>query len=217
MKKRLKFARTWLRDPEADFSTWVFADECAVEMDCSEAAGFYWGTAADKLRPEVVRPRSHSGGGKVHIWGLISMRYKSPLVRLYETVDGQRYSRLLRNHVVPFLLEALHETGEIYTFVDDNAPAHRAGVCLDVLDQAGAKTVLWPPYSPDMNPIENVWAILKQRLSKRKVKPQTEDELWAAIEEEWNALDLETIRNCVKSFERRLKNVIQVRGRWIDY
>ena len=45
-----------------------------------------------------------------------------------------------------------------FVFQDDNAPAHRARTITNYFEQQGMEHLEWPAVSPDMNPIENVWA-----------------------------------------------------------
>ena len=44
------------------------------------------------------------------------------------------------------------------TYMQDNAPIHRARIVKDWLESNNVKMLQWPPYSPEMNPIENVWS-----------------------------------------------------------
>ncbi len=61
----------------------------------------------------------------------------------------------------------------------DNLPAHKGEAVRAAITAAGARRVLLPPYSPDLNPIENAFAKLKAAL--RKAAARTFDELIAAI------------------------------------
>ena len=49
-------------------------------------------------------------------------------------------------------------------FMQDNAPCHKARVVMDYLRENNIRTLDWPPQSPDLNPIEHIWAIIKQNL-----------------------------------------------------
>jgi transposase len=63
--------------------------------------------------------------------------------------------------------------------VMDNLPAHRVGGINATIEGVGARLLYLPPYSPDFNPIEQVFAKLKALL--RKAAARTVDDLWAAI------------------------------------
>ena len=63
--------------------------------------------------------------------------------------------------------------------VMDNLAAHKVAGVRDAITAAGASVLYLPPYSPDLNPIEQLFAKLKALL--RKAAEQTKDTLWAAI------------------------------------
>ncbi len=63
--------------------------------------------------------------------------------------------------------------------VMDNLPAHKSAPVMDAITAVGAKLMFLPPYSPDLNPIENAFAKLKALL--RKAAARTIDQLWDAI------------------------------------
>lgn len=50
------------------------------------------------------------------------------------------------------------------TFQQDKAPVHTAHVIRDWPNDQGFEVMAWPPYSPDLNPIENLWALLKAKI-----------------------------------------------------
>ena len=51
-------------------------------------------------------------------------------------------------------------------FMQDNAPIHKAHAVTKWLEEMGIEVVDWPPYSPDLNPIKNLWKILKAKIIK---------------------------------------------------
>lgn len=52
----------------------------------------------------------------------------------------------------------------------DNAPWHKSKRTKELIESAGCKVLFLPPYSPDYNPIEQYWAILKNRLKSKMFK-----------------------------------------------
>ena len=73
-------------------------------------------------------------------------------------------------------------------FQQDNASSHTARLTRAFFCEMGLTVLPWPANSPDLNPIENIWSVLKQYVEKRSVK--TKNELIKVIEEEWNKLDM---------------------------
>ena len=71
---------------------------------------------------------------------------------------------------------------------------------------------IWPANSPDLNPIENLWHILRDRIRKRKVQPRTKEALIEALQEEWLKLDIKIVNDLIDSMPRRLQAVIDAKG-----
>lgn len=74
----------------------------------------------------------------------------------------------------------------------------------------GMKVLPWPANSPDLNPIESVWAVLARKLRGKLFS--TYDDCWAAIQAEWSALTPAQCTGLVMSLDRRLHAVKKARG-----
>ena len=75
----------------------------------------------------------------------------------------------------------------------DNLPAHKVEGVREAITAVGADVIYLPPYSPDFNPIENLWSKLKGYL--RSAEARTHDTLHQAIQDGLNLINLEDIRN----------------------
>jgi len=73
----------------------------------------------------------------------------------------------------------------------------------------------WPANSPDLNPIENLWNIVKRNVEKRM--PKNQQDLSHFMVEEWNAIPKSMLINLVKSMKRRCELVIESNGERISY
>ena len=68
----------------------------------------------------------------------------------------------------------------------------------------------WPSQSPDLNPIENLWTMLDRAAVDRQ--PRNDQELFAVLQEAWNALSPDLLASLVDSMPRRCQAVLDARG-----
>jgi transposase len=61
-----------------------------------------------------------------------------------------------------FILPWFLQPGDI--FMHDNASVHTARIIKALLEELGVDLMVLPPYSPDLNPIENLWALMKAEI-----------------------------------------------------
>ena len=92
-----------------------------------------------------------------------------------------------------------------WIFQQDKAPAHRSLETKSVLNELGLEILDWPSYSPDLNVIEIVWAIMEAEVEARN--PSSIDELKQVIIEVWENLKWPTINGLINSMEERLAKV----------
>lgn len=78
----------------------------------------------------------------------------------------------------------------------DNSSVHTSKLVLDTLKECGINYLFLPPYSPDFNPIELLWALIKSIL--RKLKARTHDKLEDAIKIALDSVTVEFIANWFK-------------------
>jgi hypothetical protein len=108
--------------------------------------------------------------------------------------------------------------------MQDNAPVHTAYHSRNWLEEHGIATIDWPPYSPDLNPIEHMWWALKRKL--HELHPEfdhigTSEDEWERFErglqEAWAAIPDSLIRTLILSMPRRLDAVKFSRGYQTKY
>jgi len=74
---------------------------------------------------------------------------------------------------------------------------------------------VWPPQSPDLNPIEHVWNILEKNIQERR--PKNHQDLERILEEEWRKIRPLDIHNLINSMPRRVAAVIAAKGGHTKY
>jgi transposase len=109
--------------------------------------------------------------------GLREDAITAPLV-----IDGAMNGETFRAYIEQFLAPTLAH-GDIV--IMDNLPSHKVAGVRDAIEARGASLIYLPPYSPDLNPIEQAFAKLKALL--RKAAPRTVEALWTVIGESLSA------------------------------
>ncbi|GFV19215.1 transposable element Tcb1 transposase [Trichonephila clavipes] len=108
--------------------------------------------------------------------------------------------------------------GPTFVLMDDNARPHRANIVDGYLESERIASMAWPAYSPDFNPIENLWDAQGRAVSSRFPPPATLIEQETALQEEWRLLSTAVIDNLIKSMVRRCSKLcIQMRRDHIPY
>jgi hypothetical protein len=99
--------------------------------------------------------------------------------------------------------------------MDDNASVYTAGYTKAWYIYYGSNKMVRSAYSPNLNPIENMWRLLKYRIGKRF--PKTINELHLYLIEEWDKLTLEDYLKYVEEVPQRCKAVLETNGGYIKW
>ena len=83
---------------------------------------------------------------------------------------------------------------------------------LDFGREVGLLRMKWPAQSPDLNPIENLWRIIKIRVSARHYQIHSVEAMTEALMNEWDKLTARDFRKCIASMPKRCHMVIKAQG-----
>jgi transposase len=152
--------------------------------------------------------------GKIHVWACISFLGKICVRTFRENNNADVYCSLLQDGFQG-LADSIYGGRGTWVFQHDNSPIHTAKKFTDLLNEVGIPVLAWPSKSPDLNPIENIWTLLKQRVRKRL--PKTLDELEEYIYDAWWSIDDMTISDLCNSIHSRIEKCIKARGGQVEY
>ena len=194
----------------------VFSDESKYNLFGSDGKQWCWRRDDEAyLDRNVVKVVKH-GGGSLMVWGCITWDGVGRLHRIDGRLTGIKYTRILENTLLPSLKDR-NRSPQSVVFVQDRDPKHRSRVAGSWFAHHRILVLPWPASSPDMNIIEHVWVYLERRLRRRKVLPRNLDELWAALQEEWVAIDTHYIRSLYRSMPSRVASLKAAKGRHTRY
>jgi transposase len=182
----------------------IWSDESRFLLHPVDGRRVVWRLPGERLNDKFVVHVSQAGGGSVHVWGAIWIGGRSQLVRLQGNVNGNNYCNILHGFFTTSDLPA-H-----FRFQQDNAPAHRSWIVLQMLEDLNVPILPWPAHSPDLNPIEHVWDILGRRMQHRVY--ENLNQLFDALQEEWDAIPQEELDYLIDSMPRRVGSVIEKHG-----
>jgi hypothetical protein len=170
--------------------------------------GGIWRRRGEQLAEGTYEVEQHSI--QVMVWGAIGPNFRGELQRCPPSVNGESYIEMISEKCI---LSVLNDMFGVmgYWWQQDNAPAHR--MAAELLPNL-VKLLRWPPHSPDLSPIEHMWAIVKKRLRGRRFA--NEDELFAAMSEAWNAIPMKKINKLVQSFLARCKVCVDLGGHCLN-
>ena len=213
LRRRELFAKKLVRAGKNNFSQIVFTDEHMGSANDYSDRRQYVCKGKEPLR----RLRTSAWNvARLHVWGAIGIGYKSRLVFLPESrpagdddnsksgrvdvrMNGTLYKRLCLTPVVPSLV------AQRRTLMQDGARCHWRGDVIQYLQRKRVRFINdWPPHSPDLNPIEKVWAVMKLRVGRLHVA--TKGELRSAMQQVWDGLSqAEVDRICWGAWGRAVR------------
>ena len=198
-----------LRHVGADFVDWGFSDEAKFEVaDCSAAHRVLGHQSpSEKYAPCCVLRAPVQSRKKVIVWGCITRSGATAFCLLRENINADVYIRILTENILPLLDEMPLALRQKFVFQQDNAAPHRAHATQQFLRDNGVAVTDWPALSPDLNPIENVWAMLKREIRQRC--PQTLGELEHTLTQVWHEVVTPRLfKNLFSSLPRRVELVL---------
>ncbi|KAI0997965.1 hypothetical protein K3495_g10225 [Podosphaera aphanis] len=101
--------------------------------------------------------------------------------------------------------------------MQDNAPPHVATTTMKAFEERSVTPIDWPPYSPDFNPTEKVWKIMKVKIEFKNPdlngdKRRSLDQIREIVKEAWDSVSTQDLTNFIKSMHDRFQAVIDADG-----
>jgi transposase len=206
-KLRKKWANEHLNWSIYKWTNVVWCDECHVEHD-NKRNVLVWRKSNEEWTTECLQPVFKSGRFSISIWGCVGWNGVGPIRIIEGKLKAEKYKNLLQD-VIP---EIKSKFGTRIKFQDDNIPIHRATIVNKCKEDNDIESMEWAAQSPDLSIIENVWSLLKDKLSKYDHVPSSPQVLKDRVINVWNNISTSYIRDLIKSMPRRCQLVIDKQG-----
>ena len=221
---RLAWALLYRHWTVEDWGRILWSDECFVEKSAGNSQQWVYCTQQDKWKPDLVQPTHRAGRISVMVWAAFSAYGRSLLVICEGDpnaprggVTGRTYLRLLQQQLPSLMRPDM-------VFMHDNAPIHISHNVRDWLQAMGYHVMSWPPYFPDLNPIEHCWFPLKRNI--HRVAPELctmtnkaacQQLLRTILPGRWNAIPRMHFTKLIESMPCWVQAVIEAEGWYTHY
>ena len=127
---------------------------------------------------------------------------------------GKDYIKTLQNHLLP-LIERCSLTQMV--FQHDNSPIHAAKITKQWFDEHHIECMDWPSRSPDLNPIENLWAVLARNVYAEGRQFTDRYSLIECIKQCWQYMAEDLLHTLINNMKQRRIKVLTNKGNFLKY
>ena len=214
VEKRLDYAKkhaSWTID---EWAKVIWTDESSFELGRNYRQVLVWRTTGEEYNTDCLAPTFKSNRSSVMVWGAITHGAKSELVIMD---PKRRTAQDFVDQVYEGPLRRFMEVSGGKILMEDGAPVHRSNAPKKWREDNGVPKMDWPAQSPDLNPIENLWAQMKDAVQKRWTPSMTQETLVKVLLDAWENIDIERSNTLIESMPVRIKEVLKNKGsstRW---
>lgn len=203
-QKRLSWAKSMQNQ---DWDRVMFTDETLIHLHSKRK--YTWQRPGER---KVVRTVKYPL--KINVWGCLSTQGFGKMFWFQQNLNSEFLcDQIYQRALLPSANK--HFGQQEWYLLEDNDPKHRSNYSKRWKSTRQINTLPWPSASPDANPVENLWSLLKLKVAQRR--PRTREELTGAIIDEWNRLPDELAFNLVGSMKNRIQAIIASSGDYTLY
>jgi hypothetical protein len=208
-KARVSWCKEMSQEEDDYWHRVVFSDETRIGLH-SDGRVWVWRRKGERYDPNCTIVRS-TDRKSIMYWGCITYDGFGRLIRCSNHMNADEYCNILQEGCVQLITAECN-----MLFMQDNAPVHRAQIVKNWMTENSVSCISWPAYSPDLNPIEEVWSLMKRKLNGRCLVKSL-DQLDEQVQQIWSEFSVSYVRNLYNSIQNRLRECIKQKGHPINY
>ncbi|SJX62532.1 related to transposase [Sporisorium reilianum f. sp. reilianum] len=212
IKDCLKFAHRYKNWTVEDWKKVIWSDKTKINFIGPDGKQRCWVKAAG-FSSKLVKPTVKFGSSPIMLWGCMTWEGVGGMHMVLGRMDSVQYINILDEKLLQ-TMSGLHHKYSYHDliFQQDGNPKHTSKRTKVWLQSKSINTMEWPAQSPDLNPIEHLWQVLKKQLSQYTTIAKSESELLQHCEAEWTAITPEVCQNLIENMPRQVQAVIKAKG-----
>ncbi|QRV99727.1 Transposable element Tc1 transposase [Ceratobasidium sp. AG-Ba] len=210
-----------------DWNSAIWCDETSIGTGKPPGRIMVTRQPHEAYLPECLVSSYYSGRDSLMAWGAVAHGVKGPIVVLdmspqTVTSTGRRRGgglnargyadQVVSGPLKDFWQRLTKERDREMFIVEDGAPSHKGKAVQKVREKLGMQRLHHPPNSPDLNPIEPIWYILKKRVAKIPGYRKNRESLRDAIKQAWDSIGVDEIVKHTGQMNARVEAVKQAKG-----
>ena len=213
-RKRKSFAEGYKRWTADDWCGVIFSDEKTFLGEGRSGQRWVRRPVGEASNPAYSVPEKPHPVG-VPAWACFSAQGPGYMAMYEGSLKAADLRGILRDYLIPTYREQFPDAPIRWLLWDNDPGRHMSVLVKNFLHTQGITCLDFPPYSPDLNPIENLWADMDKRMQDSLA--DSKDEMEQLVQETWAATTSEQCSKLARSMPHRIAQVIERKGAYTDY
>lgn len=184
--------------------------------DANKPKARVWRMKGEGLTITAKGSKDQAGGRRLHLMVAVAHRKGVVLCQPYEKLNAAFFAGFIKDHFNLTFAKAGPKANQSRIFVMDNDPSQTSMMSMAAIHQIEAQFHRLPSRSQDLNPPENVFHVVKDKLEKEAISLNIEHETFEQFKERvlrcFQSIDPLFIDKTIASLPNRIDSIIQLKG-----